>query len=146
MLSLTKLMTLFCVTSIFSLSSLAYAVDSTGKALPGGHDHQSSNRDKHTPVSNKPSTGEDNNPPSRNSDEKLTNGNQHISDRSANAAWDGKVVSNEHSFDHKVVHGDVYRIDSSASSVPEPEIYAMLFAGLSLLGFIARRKKNNPHD
>jgi probable HAF family extracellular repeat protein len=30
---------------------------------------------------------------------------------------------------------------NSATSIPEPETYAMLLAGLSLLGFIARRRK-----
>lgn len=37
------------------------------------------------------------------------------------------------------------RIDGSppvASSVPEPETYTMLLAGLGLMGFMARRRKN----
>lgn len=32
----------------------------------------------------------------------------------------------------------------SAAPVPEPETYAMMLAGLGLLGFFARRKKQNP--
>ena len=35
---------------------------------------------------------------------------------------------------------------SSIPSIPEPEIYALLLAGLALVGFMARRKKaENPH-
>jgi len=32
------------------------------------------------------------------------------------------------------------------SAVPEPETYAMLLAGLGLIGFSARRRKNNTYD
>ena len=28
-----------------------------------------------------------------------------------------------------------------ATAIPEPEVYALLFSGLALVGFIARRKK-----
>jgi hypothetical protein len=35
-------------------------------------------------------------------------------------------------------------VDGVASSVPEPEIYAMLLASSGLLGFMARRRKHNP--
>ena len=34
-----------------------------------------------------------------------------------------------------------YPISQTIAAVPEPEIYAMLLAGLSLLGFVARRRK-----
>ena len=33
-------------------------------------------------------------------------------------------------------------IDSLAAPIPEPETYAMFMAGLGLMGFIARRRKN----
>lgn len=37
-----------------------------------------------------------------------------------------------------------YRMDFDVSVVPEPETYAMLLAGLGLLGAMARRKKASP--
>ncbi len=38
--------------------------------------------------------------------------------------------------------GAVYWDNMSVSPVPEPQTYAMLLAGLGLLGFVARRKEN----
>jgi hypothetical protein len=38
-------------------------------------------------------------------------------------------------------HGTLYVNFDVVSSVPEPETYAMLLAGLGLLGFIVRRRK-----
>ncbi|MDN5753358.1 MAG: FxDxF family PEP-CTERM protein [Nitrosospira sp.] len=37
-----------------------------------------------------------------------------------------------------------YRMDFNVSAIPEPETYAMLLAGLGLLGAMARRKKTSP--
>ena len=37
---------------------------------------------------------------------------------------------------------DLATADSATSPVPEPEIYAIFMAGLGLMGFIARRRKN----
>ncbi|SCY29970.1 PEP-CTERM protein-sorting domain-containing protein [Nitrosospira sp. Nl5] len=37
-----------------------------------------------------------------------------------------------------------YQMDFNVSAVPEPETYAMLLAGLGLLGAMARRKKTSP--
>ena len=36
-----------------------------------------------------------------------------------------------------------YSLDASITAVPEPETYAMMLAGLGLLGFAARRRKTN---
>ena len=39
-------------------------------------------------------------------------------------------------------HGTIHtRIDNVTSPVPEPETYALLLAGLSVMGFLARRRK-----
>ena len=32
----------------------------------------------------------------------------------------------------------------SVTAVPEPETYALFIAGLGLMGFVARRRKNDP--
>ena len=46
---------------------------------------------------------------------------------------------------HLGVDGSSYQIsvmsDVSVQAIPEPETYAMLLAGLGLLGFVARRRK-----
>jgi len=36
--------------------------------------------------------------------------------------------------------GDMYTFESTVSAVPEPETYAMMLAGLGMLGFVARRR------
>jgi hypothetical protein len=35
------------------------------------------------------------------------------------------------------------RVEMNAAAIPEPETYAMMLAGLGLMGFIARRRKQN---
>jgi hypothetical protein len=36
-------------------------------------------------------------------------------------------------------------LDQQTAPIPEPETYAMMLAGLGLLGFAARRRKQNPN-
>lgn len=57
-------------------------------------------------------------------------------------SWDGKVFGG-HDFNPGLGQGGDHWNDFSTSSVPETEIYAMLIAGLSLLGFLSRRKKKD---
>ncbi|MGZ3181018.1 MAG: FxDxF family PEP-CTERM protein [Telluria sp.] len=40
-------------------------------------------------------------------------------------------------------HGGTYGFDMQLAAVPEPETYAMLLAGLGLVGFAARRRNTN---
>jgi hypothetical protein len=35
-----------------------------------------------------------------------------------------------------------YHVELSAAAVPEPETYALMFAGLGIVGFLAKRRKN----
>lgn len=56
--------------------------------------------------------------------------------------WDGKIFSG-HDFNPGLGQGGERWNDYSTSSIPEPETYAMLLAGLSLLGFLSRRKKKD---
>jgi hypothetical protein len=39
------------------------------------------------------------------------------------------------------LQGGIYGIVSNVTAVPEPETYAMMFAGLGLMGFTVRRRK-----
>jgi hypothetical protein len=39
-------------------------------------------------------------------------------------------------------HGAAFNMQITAAPIPEPETYAMLLAGLGLLAFIARRRRN----
>lgn len=55
-------------------------------------------------------------------------------------SWDGKVFG-AHDFNSGLGHGGEHWNDNSIPSIPEPETYAMLLAGLSLLGFLTRHKK-----
>lgn len=40
--------------------------------------------------------------------------------------------------------GGLYGVGLSVTPVPEPENYAMLLAGLGMIGFVARRRTNKP--
>jgi hypothetical protein len=57
-------------------------------------------------------------------------------------SWDGKVFGG-HDFNPGLGQDGDHWNDFSTSSVPETETYAMLIAGLSLLGFLSRRKKKD---
>ena len=50
---------------------------------------------------------------------------------------------NARSGSHYFGSATLITIDGIATPVPEPETYAMFMAGLGLMGFIARRRKNN---
>ena len=69
------------------------------------------------------------------------------------AGYDGDFYGFEDiEFDSIRINSEVYALDnlqvatpletSAATSVPEPESYAMFMAGLALMGFIARRRKD----
>lgn len=66
----------------------------------------------------------------------LSGGSGQINGNVVVGNWNSNVqVNSNHYFTPTNVAGLV-------SAVPEPETYAMLFAGLGLLGFMARRRKN----
>lgn len=123
MYSLTKLAALLLISGTLCLSSLGNATpDNAVKEVHSAGDHELSGAKPSSSIHNKVSGDED-----HQWDKKFT---------------DRKVVLNEQSSHPKPMPASVYLNDNSASSVPEPEIYAMLVAGLSLLGYIARRKKS----
>ena len=135
MFNLTRLVALLSMTGILCLSSMGYAIpDNSVKGAHSGGDHEFSGAKPSSPIHYKFS-----------GDENIKSENDQIINQ--NPEWnekviDEKVVLNEQNSHSKPVLANVYLNDHSASSVPEPEIYAMLVAGLSLLGYIARRKKN----
>ena len=55
----------------------------------------------------------------------------------------GSALTGWGSLDPEVLRGGDYSIAlTGVLPVPEPETYAMFMAGLGLMGFIARRRKN----
>lgn len=53
------------------------------------------------------------------------------------------LTAGDHTFDvrgHSGLYGSGYNADIHVSPVPEPETWAMLLAGLGLLGFMVRRR------
>jgi hypothetical protein len=48
----------------------------------------------------------------------------------------GTVIDNQSTYNHAFVIDNL-----SVSAVPEPETYAMMLAGLGLMGFMGRRRK-----
>jgi hypothetical protein len=63
------------------------------------------------------------------------------------AGYDGDFYGFEDiEFDSIRINSEVYALDNlqvaTVTQVPEPESYAMFMAGLALMGFIARRRKN----
>jgi len=135
MFNLTKLVALLSISGTLCLSSMGYATpDNAVKEAHSGGNHEFSGVKRSSLPHDKFS-----------GDENIKSENDQIINQ--NPAWnekviDEKVVLNEQNSHSKPVLANVYLNDHSASSVPEPEIYAMLVAGLSLLGYIARRKKS----
>lgn len=135
--SLPKLVALLSITGTLCLSSVAYATsDNSVKEVHNAGDHELSDDTILSPPAHSKFSGDDN----------IKSKDHPIIDE--NSAWnekaiDRKVTSNEQDSHPKPVPASVYLNDHSASSVPEPEIYAMLVAGVSLLGYIVRRKKND---
>jgi PEP-CTERM motif len=70
------------------------------------------------------------------------------------AIMDGRTTEEYGSFDYIIGFNDSFRSDADyddfvigvkfvAAAVPEPETYAMMLIGLGMVGFTARRRKNN---
>lgn len=58
------------------------------------------------------------------------------------AAYNGLTTAAGYTFDSQLsANSDVYRISFEVSPVPEPETYAMLLAGLGLVGLATRRRR-----
>ncbi|MGY1490667.1 PEP-CTERM sorting domain-containing protein [Methylobacillus pratensis] len=52
------------------------------------------------------------------------------------------VVEHSQTYATRLTQSDVFNQVVAVAAVPEPETYAMLLAGLGLMGFVARRRKN----
>jgi hypothetical protein len=150
MVNRTKLVALLFAAGILCASSMGYATPdhSMKETHNSGSSHEPSSGDEHSWPSNRQNSG-DENMKNHNTD-KLSHTTHRVIGENKNPTtagvedgkiMTGKVIPNEQN--SKPVPASAYLNDNSASSVPEPEIYAMLVAGLSLLGFIARRKKNS---
>jgi hypothetical protein len=64
----------------------------------------------------------------------------------ATIGWDGgsagigRIQVIEGEYGHRIFFDDVWR-ENQIAAVPEPETYAMMLAGLGLLGVVTRRRK-----
>lgn len=59
------------------------------------------------------------------------------------AGFDGLMTGAGYVFNSGLkFDSDIYRISFEVTAVPEPESYAMLFAGLAVLGVVSRKSKN----
>ncbi|QOJ23394.1 MAG: PEP-CTERM sorting domain-containing protein [Gammaproteobacteria bacterium] len=152
MMNRTKLVALLFAAGTLCASSMDYATPdhSMKETHNSGSSHEPSSGDEYSWPSNRQNSG-DENMKNHNTD-KLSHTTHRVIGENKNPATAGvedrkiaagKVIPNEQNFNSKPVPASAYLNDNSASSVPEPEIYAMLVAGLSLLGFIARHKKNS---
>ena len=68
--------------------------------------------------------------------------------QSVNSSWEIKFLTNNDvsSYANLVLFArDVRQTPFAASPVPEPEVYMMLLAGLGLIGFLSRRRRDE-HD
>lgn len=157
MFDLRKLVVLFVVSALSLGGAVQAASGSDGKgsdkhsssgnkkSSDDDKDHKSSNEKDH-----KSSNGESKK--GSNDDQKgLSGGESHqsskdngrtFSDSENKDSWDGKVFGG-HDFNPGLGHGGEHWNNDLTSSIPEPETYAMLLAGLSLLGFLTRRKKKD---
>jgi len=156
MFFLRKLVVLFVV-SVLSLSGAVQAA--SGSDGKGSDKHSSSGNKKSSDDKDHKSSDEKDHKSSNgeskkgsNDDQKgLSGGESHqsskdngrkFSDSENKDSWDGKVFVG-HDFNPGLEHGGEHWNDYLTSSIPEPETYAMLLAGLSLLGFLTRRKKKD---
>lgn len=126
----SKQLAALCTISILSLGSAVYAASGIdGKNITDNKDQESSIQGE-----SKLSPG--------NGDHKLfDNGNHAFSASEKKDPLNSEVISGKPDSNPGMVNGGDLAVDNSATPVPEPEIYAMLLAGLGLLGFLAYRKK-----
>ena len=146
---------------------LVVSVLSLGGAVQAASGSDGKGSDKHTSSGNKKSSDDKDHKSSDDKDHKSSNGESkkgsnddqkglsggesHQSskdngrtfpDSENRDSWDGKVFGG-HDFNPGLGHGGEHWNDYLTSSIPEPETYAMLLAGLSLLGFLTHRKKKD---
>lgn len=158
MFDLKKLIVLF-VAGILSLGGVVHAASGNdGKEASSTDKHSSSDNKKSSNDKNSESSDEKNHGLSSGENKKVSNDDWQDSsdDKSFQSSkddgpalvgsenkdsWDGKVFGG-HDFNPGLGHAGEHWNDYSTSPIPEPETYAMLLAGLSLLGFLTRRKKD----
>lgn len=156
MFFLRKLVVLFVV-SVLGLSGAVQAASgsdgkdsdkhssSGNKKLSDDKDHKSSDEKDHKSSNGESKKGSNDNQKGSSGGESHQSSKDNgrtFSDSENKNSWDGKIFGG-HDFNPGLGHGGEHWNDYLTSSIPEPETYAMLLAGLSLLGFLTRRKKKD---
>ncbi len=126
----SKQLAILCAISVLSLGSAVHAASGIdGKNITDSKDQESSIQ------------GESKLSPGSGDQKLFGNGNHAFSESEKKDPVNSEVISGKPDSNPGMANGSDLAADNSATPVPEPEIYAMLLAGLGLLGFLAYRKK-----
>jgi hypothetical protein len=126
----SKQLGILCIISILSLGSAVHAASGIdGKNITDSKGQESSIQGE-----SRQSSGSD-------MQKSFGNSNHAFSASEKKDPLNSEVISGKPDFNPGMANGSDLAGGNPTTPIPEPEIYAMLLAGLVLLGFLAYRKK-----